>query len=185
MAILGRLFGGKGEPEKSADAAPRQSWFQRLKSGLARSSSALSDGLASAITKRKIDAEALDAFEDVLLKTDLGVDTAAAITAKLRTSRFHEDITLGEVKSIVAAEIARVLVPVAKPFALDPSLKPHVVLVVGVNGTGKTTTIGKLAAMLRADGKKVVLAAGDTFRAAAIEQLKIWGTRTGAIVVSG
>jgi fused signal recognition particle receptor len=189
MAILGRLFGGKIEPEpkpaEAAPAAPRQSWLQRLKSGLARSSTALSDGLASAVTKRKIDAEALDAFEDVLLKTDLGVDTAAAITAKLRTSRFHEDITLGEVKAIVAAEIARVLTPVAKPFVLDPNLKPHVVLVVGVNGTGKTTTIGKLAAKLRADGKKTVLAAGDTFRAAAIEQLKIWGARTGATVVSG
>ena len=106
------------------------------------------------------------------------------ITEKLRAGRFHADITIGEAKEIVAAEIDKVLEPVAKPLAIDPALKPHVILVVGVNGTGKTTTIGKLAAKLRDEGKSVVLAAGDTFRAAAIDQLKIWGERAGVHVVA-
>ncbi len=172
-------------PAVEEPSAPRGSWLQRLKAGLTRSSNQFSEGIAAVFTKRKIDAEALDDFEDFLLKTDLGIDTAAAITEKLRTGRFHEDITLGEVKAIVASEVEKRLAPVARPLTLDISLKPHVVLVVGVNGTGKTTTIGKLAAKLRAEGKSVMLAAGDTFRAAAIEQLKIWGERTGAEVISG
>jgi fused signal recognition particle receptor len=179
--ILGKVFGG-GSPKPEA---PRRSWLDRLKAGLGRSSGAFSEGIAAVLTRRKIDAAALGDFEDFLLKTDLGVTTAAAITETLRKGRFHDDITLGEVKAIVAAEVAKVLAPVAKPLAIDPTLKPHVILVVGVNGTGKTTTIGKLAAKLRAEGKSAVLAAGDTFRAAAIEQLKIWGSRTGATVVSG
>lgn len=186
MALLGRLFGGGDRPtEPSETPAARRSWIDRLKGGLARSSSALSEGIASTITKRKIDAGALDDFEDFLLKTDLGVDAAATITERLRTERFREDITLGDVKTIVADEVVKRLAPVAKPLMIDPARKPHVILVVGVNGTGKTTTIGKLAAQFRDAGKSVVLAAGDTFRAAAIEQLKIWGSRTGAKVIAG
>ena len=184
MALLGRLF-GSGDKPAADDAAPRRSWIERLKGGLSRSSGAFTEGISATLTKRKIDAAALDEFEDFLLKTDLGVDTAATITERLRTGRFHEDITLGEVKAIVAEEVVRTLAPVAAPLAVDPSRKPHVILVVGVNGTGKTTTIGKLAAKFRDEGKSVILAAGDTFRAAAIEQLKIWGSRTGAKVVSG
>src|SRR5262245_23100729 len=199
-SVFRSIFGGSEAPtaEPPAPTAPspaampaeaaqpkRASWLQRLTSGLARSSNALSEGITSVLTKRKIDVEALDDFEDFLLKTDLGLEIAAAVTERLRTGRFHADITVGEAKEIVAAEIDKVLAPVAKPLALDPALKPHVVLVVGVNGTGKTTTIGKLAAKFRADGKTVVLAAGDTFRAAAIDQLKIWGERAGARVVAG
>ena len=169
----------------AADAPPRQSWFQKLKSGLARSSGALSESIASVFTRRKLDAEALAELEDMLIRADLGPDTARRIADALRTGRYDKEITETQVKAVLAEEIGKTLAPVARPLAIDPALKPHVVLVVGVNGTGKTTTIGKLAAKLRAEGKSVMLAAGDTFRAAAIEQLKIWGERTGAAVVFG
>ncbi|PPE77525.1 signal recognition particle-docking protein FtsY, partial [Kaistia algarum] len=171
--------------EKPATAAePRLSWFQRLKAGLSRSSNAISDSIASVFTKRKLDAATLEEFEDVLIQADLGVSTASAITAALAKGRFDKEIEGEEVKTILAEEVAKVLVPVARPLAIDPSRKPHVILVVGVNGTGKTTTIGKLAAKLTAEGRSVMLAAGDTFRAAAVEQLKIWGQRTGCTVMS-
>jgi fused signal recognition particle receptor len=199
MALFGRMFGNKPTPETpspgslapepSLEAAetpkPRVSWLQRLKSGLARSSSALSEGITAILTRRKLDAAALDDLEDTLIRADLGTETAARIVATLRASRYDKEIGDDEIKGVLAAEIGKTLAPVARPFTVDPALKPHVVLVVGVNGTGKTTTIGKLAAKLREEGKSVVLAAGDTFRAAAIEQLKIWGSRTGATVVSG
>jgi fused signal recognition particle receptor len=183
MALFGRILGDK--PKEEAPAAPRQSWLQRLRSGLARSSGALGEGIAAIFTRRKLDAAAIADLEDTLIRADLGSETAAHVIAALRAGRFDKEITDDEVKQVLAAEIGKTLSAVAKPFLVDPALKPHVVLVVGVNGTGKTTTIGKLAAKLRADGKSVVLAAGDTFRAAAIEQLKIWGTRTGAAVISG
>jgi fused signal recognition particle receptor len=182
MALFGKIF---GSDEKPKGEAPRQSWLDRLRSGLARSSSALTDGIASIFTRRKLDAAAIADLEDTLIRADLGTEFAERIVATLRATRYDKEITDAEVKQVLADEIGRTLTPVAQPFALNPALKPHVVLVVGVNGTGKTTTIGKLAAKLREDGKRVVLAAGDTFRAAAIEQLKIWGTRTGATVVSG
>src|SRR5690606_4486343 len=122
--------------------------------------------------------------EDVLIQADLGLETAMRVTDALASGRYGQDVTGEEVRSIMGAEIEKVLSPVAKPLELDLSHKPHVILVVGVNGTGKTTTIGKLAAKLTAGGLKVMLAAGDTFRAAAIEQLHIWGERTGSPVVS-
>jgi fused signal recognition particle receptor len=165
-------------------ASGKSGWFQRLKSGLARSSNALSESLASAFLKRRLDEAALEDLEDMLIKADLGAATAAAIVDALRAGRYGKEVGEDEIKAVLAAEIAKVLEPVARPLAIDPALKPHVVLVVGVNGTGKTTTIGKLAAKLRGEGKSVVLAAGDTFRAAAIEQLKIWGERAGARVVA-
>jgi fused signal recognition particle receptor len=184
--FLGRVFGGDKPTEDVAPSpAPRLSWLQRLKGGLARSSNALSEGIASILTKRKLDAAALDELEDMLIRADFGPTTAASIVATLRSGRYDREIGDEEVKAVLAAEIAKALTPVARPLAIDEANKPHVILVVGVNGTGKTTTIGKLAAKLRAEGKSVVLAAGDTFRAAAIEQLKIWGTRTGATVVAG
>jgi fused signal recognition particle receptor len=185
--FFGRLRGG-GEPSAEttvADTPPRQSWFQKLKSGLARSSGALSESIGTIFTRRRLDAAALEDLEDMLIRADLGTEIATTITAALRAGRYDREITDAEVKEVLADEIVMVLAPVARPLAIDPALKPHVVLVVGVNGTGKTTTIGKLAARLRDDGKSVVMAAGDTFRAAAIEQLKIWGERTGARVVAG
>jgi fused signal recognition particle receptor len=197
--FLRRVFGGtpQSEPEKpepapeAAAALPvepqpeKASWLQKLKRGLSRSSSAISESIVSVFTKRKLDAAALEEFEEVLIKADLGPATAMAITDALRAGRYDKEIGEDEVKGVLAAEIERVLAPVAKPLVIDAARKPHVILVVGVNGTGKTTTIGKLTAQLTAEGRKVVLAAGDTFRAAAIEQLKIWGSRSGAEVVAG
>jgi len=191
--LFRRVFGGgdtPGEPPKAAEtapapAAPKRSWFERLKSGLSRSSGALSESISSVFVKRKLDEEMLYDFEDMLVRADLGLDNAARIANALRQGRYDREIGEDEVKAVLAGEVEKVLAPVAQPFALNPVLKPHVVLVVGVNGTGKTTTIGKLAAKLTGEGKRIVLAAGDTFRAAAIEQLKIWGERTGATVISG
>jgi len=183
--FFGRVFGtSEAPPTDDTEAAPKPSFFARLRQGLARSSNALSESITSVFTKRKLDDAALEEFEDLLIKADLGVDTAMRITDRLRETRFDREVSDEEIKSVLAAEIEAALQPVAVPLALDPSARPHVILVVGVNGTGKTTTIGKLAAKLTRDGKSVMLAAGDTFRAAAIEQLKIWGERTGAPVVA-
>ena len=187
MALFGRLFSGSDKPvaDPVEKLPARRSWLDRLKSGLSRSSSALSEGITAIFTKRKLDAAALAELEDTLIRADLGQETAARIADVLRANRYDREIADSEVKAVLAAEIGKTLEGVAQPLVIDPALKPHVVLVVGVNGTGKTTTIGKLAAKLREEGKSVVLAAGDTFRAAAIEQLKIWGTRTGAVVIAG
>lgn len=168
----------EAEPEK------KLTWFERLRSGLSRSSQQLGDSIGGIFTKRKLDEDTLQELEDVLIQADLGLETAMRITDSLSSGRYGKDISTDEVRSIMRSEIEKVLVPVAKPLELDLSHKPHVILVVGVNGTGKTTTIGKLAAKLTAGGLKVMLAAGDTFRAAAIEQLHIWGERTGSPVVS-
>ncbi|ANM12657.1 MULTISPECIES: signal recognition particle-docking protein FtsY [unclassified Rhizobium] len=157
---------------------PKLSWFQRLRNGLARTSSQLTGQITALFTKRKLDDETLQDLEDLLIQADLGVETALRVTDTLASERYGKDVTGEDVSRIMASEIAKVLKPVAKPLQLDLSHKPHVILVVGVNGTGKTTTIGKLAAKLSGAGLKVMLAAGDTFRAAAIEQLKIWAERT-------
>ncbi|MEM5470702.1 signal recognition particle-docking protein FtsY [Hoeflea sp. AS60] len=162
----------------------RGNWWQRLRQGLSRTSGQLTGQISGIFTKRKLDEETLEELEDILLQADLGVETALRITDALSATRYGKDISPAEVQKVMADEITRVLGPVAKPLELDLSHKPHVILVVGVNGTGKTTTIGKLAAKLSSGGLKVTLAAGDTFRAAAIEQLKIWGDRTGSKVVS-
>ncbi len=171
-------------PPVVPDDQPKRSWFQKLKSGLSRSSSALTDGISSIFTKRKLDATMLEELEDVLIQADLGVDTAMAITDRLSQGRYNKEIEPEEVRAILSEEVEKVLEPVAHPLNLDTGRKPHVVLMVGVNGTGKTTTIGKLSQKLATEGKKVMLAAGDTFRAAAVEQLKIWGQRTGAEVIA-
>ncbi|WP_174802046.1 signal recognition particle-docking protein FtsY [Martelella limonii] len=160
--------------------AKRASWFQRLRAGLFRTSQQLSGQIAALFTKRKLDEDALEELEDLLIQADLGVETAMRITDTLSSERYGKDVSGNDVVRIMAGEITKVLTPVAKPLQLDLSHKPHVILVVGVNGTGKTTTIGKLAAKLTRAGLKVTLGAGDTFRAAAIEQLKIWSERTGA-----
>jgi fused signal recognition particle receptor len=171
----------------TTDAGPEngQGFFTRLKSGLSRSKTALSDGIAGIFNKRKLDDDTLDELEDLLITSDIGVEVAAAVTSQLRQTRYNKEITADQVRAALAEEVASILAPVALPLAIDPTRKPHVILVVGVNGTGKTTTIGKLAQQLRDDGKSVMLAAGDTFRAAAIEQLQIWGERTNCPVVAG
>ncbi|MDX8443731.1 signal recognition particle-docking protein FtsY [Mesorhizobium australafricanum] len=174
----------KAEPVKAPEPAPRRSWFQRMRDGLARSSRELTGNIAGVFTKRKLDDDTLQDLEDVLIRADLGVETALRVTDSLAASRYGRDVSDAEVRAVMAAEVEKVLTPVARPLELDLSHKPHVVLVVGVNGTGKTTTIGKLAAKLTDGGLKVMLAAGDTFRAAAIEQLKIWGERTKSPVVA-
>ena len=160
------------------------SWFARLKEGLKRTSSRLAEGISAVLTKRRLDQETLDGLEEVLIGADLGVGPSARLTAALARSRFGKEVSDGEVRRALADEITLLLAPVARPLAIDPALKPHVVLVVGVNGSGKTTTIGKLAHQLRAEGRRVMIAAGDTFRAAAVEQLQIWGARAGVPVIA-
>ena len=194
--FFGRLFGlGEAEtaplaPAESApspaevSAAPRQSWFQRLRAGLSRSASGIGSGIASVFTKKKLDRGMLDDLEDILIQADLGLATATRIREAVGKGRYDREIDPQEVKEILAAEVERVLAPVARPLEIDAARKPHVILVVGVNGSGKTTTIGKLSAKYVSEGRKVMLAAGDTFRAAAIEQLQIWGRRIGAPVVA-
>ncbi len=159
-------------------------WLSRLRSGLARSSSKLGDGISGIFTKRRLDDAALEELEELLISADLGVGTAAKLTANLARERFDKDVSPQEVRAALAADIAKILGPVAQPLVIDPARRPHVVLVVGVNGSGKTTTIGKLAKTHRDQGRKVMIAAGDTFRAAAIEQLCSWGERTGSPVVA-
>jgi fused signal recognition particle receptor len=171
-------------PKPVAAPAPRQSWFQRMRVGLSRSSRELTGNIAGIFTKRKLDEDTLQDLEDVLIRADLGVETAIRVTDALASGRYGRDISDAEVRGVMASEMEKVLTPVALPLELDLSVKPHVILVVGVNGTGKTTTIGKLAAKLTEGGLSVMLAAGDTFRAAAIEQLKIWGERTHSPVVA-
>lgn len=174
----------KANPEPAPLAPALQlSWFQRLRAGLARTSSQLTSQISALFTKRRLDEDTLDELEDLLIQSDLGVETAMRITGALSSERYGKDVSGEDVSRIMADEIARVLKPVARPLALDLNHKPHVILVVGVNGTGKTTTIGKLAAKLSGSGLKVMLAAGDTFRAAAIEQLKIWADRTGSTFI--
>ena len=159
-------------------------WLTRLRSGLARSARNLGEGLSGILSRGRLDDEALEALEDLLITADLGVETAAAITGKLASSRFDKSVTPADVRQALADEITAILEPVAVPLIIDPAHKPFVILVAGVNGTGKTTTIGKLAHRFRGEGRSVTLVAGDTFRAAAIDQLKIWGERADATVVA-
>ena len=160
------------------------SWWRRLSGGLKRTSSSLGAAVADLVTKRKLDRAMLEDIEDVLLRADLGTEVAARISAAVGVGRYDKAISADDVKNVVATEVEKVLTPVAKPLLIDSAHRPFVILVVGVNGSGKTTTIGKLAARLSAEGRKVMLAAGDTFRAAAIEQLKIWGERTKSPVIA-
>jgi fused signal recognition particle receptor len=159
-------------------------WLAKLRRGLAKSSARLSDGITGIFTKRKLDAASLEELEELLIAADLGPSVAAKLADALRKRRFEKETVPEAVRAALAEDIAQILKPIAKSLTLDPAQKPHVVLVVGVNGSGKTTTIGKLAQYWKSQGKSVWLAAGDTFRAAAIEQLQIWGQRTGAPVVA-
>ena len=160
------------------------SWLKRLRSGLARSSDKLTGGIAGIFTGRRLDDEALEELEEVLISADLGVSTAGKLSASLAKTSFDRDVSEEDVRRALSGEIAKILEPVAEPLDVDDSHTPHVILVVGVNGSGKTTTIGKLAKAYTDAGGSVMLAAGDTFRAAAIEQLQIWGERVGAPVIA-
>lgn len=166
----------------TTEGSAKTGWLNRLRSGLGRSSNVLTGSISSIFTKRRLDEATLEEFEEALIRADLGIDIASSITDELRRERIGRELGEDEVKSVLATELEKALAPVATPLMLDSELRPSVILVVGVNGTGKTTTIGKLAAKFVADGKRVMLAAGDTFRAAAIDQLKIWGDRVGAPV---
>jgi len=170
------------DSSQEQSAEPR-SWWQRLTGGLKATSTSLGTALSDLVTKQKLDAAVLEGIEEALIRADLGLETAGRVTAALGEGRYAEGISPEELKAVLAGVVEQFLAPVAKPLVVGTQ-KPFVILVVGVNGSGKTTTIGKLAAKLRVEGKKVVLAAGDTFRAAAIDQLKIWGTRTGAKVIA-
>ncbi|WP_308116439.1 signal recognition particle-docking protein FtsY [Falsiroseomonas oryziterrae] len=168
------------------EAGPEQKggWFARLKAGLSRSTAKLTDAITTVFRKRRLDDEALEELEETLIAADLGLSAAQRIVEGFRKTRFGKEVTDEEVKAALADSIAEILAPVAQPLAIEPARAPHVVLVVGVNGTGKTTTIAKLGQQYRRQGLKVMFAAGDTFRAAAVEQLQIWGDRTGCPVVA-
>jgi fused signal recognition particle receptor len=164
------------------DSTQKTSWWKRLSGGLKRTSTSLGSAITGLVSKRKLDAETLEDLESELIRADFGPDVADRIVDALRGSRYEKGIEPEELQALLAGEIEKVMAPVAKP--LEVTARPFVILVAGVNGSGKTTTIGKLAARFRAEGKMVMLVAGDTFRAAAIEQLKIWGERTGATVMA-
>jgi fused signal recognition particle receptor len=162
----------------------KKGWWTRLSSGLKRTSGSITGAVADLVTKRKLDRAMLEDIEDVLLRADLGTEVASRVAAAVGEGRYDKSVSPEDVQAIVANEVEKVLNAVAQPLVIDERKKPFVILVVGVNGSGKTTTIGKLAAKFASEGRKVMLAAGDTFRAAAIEQLKIWGERTGAPIIS-
>jgi fused signal recognition particle receptor len=172
------------EPEPESEPEPeRRGWFSRLKQGLSKSSKSLTGSITAIFTKRKLDAATLQELEDTLIQADLGIAVSERIIKEVSTGRYDKEIDPEEVKAILASEVAKVLKPVEVPFNFGAE-KPFVILVVGVNGSGKTTTIGKLGAIAKGEGFKIKFAACDTFRAAAIEQLTIWGQRIGAETIS-
>lgn len=170
--------------EEASNEEKKGNWFSRLTDGLSKSSSKITDGVTSIFTKKKLDEETLEELQDLLLTADLGVAASERVTDALAQDKFDKEISEEEIYAALAAEVAATLTPLEKPLTIDRTNKPHVILMIGVNGAGKTTTIGKLAQKFKDDGIKVMLAAGDTFRAAAIEQLSVWGERTGAPVIS-
>ncbi len=169
------------EPEEDSGGG---GWLARLRKGLSKSSSVLGGGITGIFSKRKLDADTLQDLEDILIQADLGVDMAERVIERIRKGRYEKGIGPDEVKAILAEEVTKVLESVEKPFDIPEGTRPFVVLVVGVNGSGKTTTIGKLAAIARREGRSVMLVAGDTFRAAAVEQLGVWAERAGARFMS-
>jgi fused signal recognition particle receptor len=171
-------------PPGNTEAQERRGWFARLKSGMARSSERLNAGINTIFNRRRLDDEALLELEELLIASDMGIGIAAEVTGELRRSRFNQEVSPEEVRGALAEQVIRLVEPVMKPLRLDLGHKPFVILVVGVNGSGKTTTIAKLAKQYRDAGHDVMLAAGDTFRAAGVEQLQIWGDRTDCRVVT-
>lgn len=181
-AAAALAFDAGAEPQREPEA---RGWWSRLTSGMKRTSSNLSERVTGLFTKRKLDATTLEDLEDALIQADFGVETATRISDAVGKGRYEKGISPDEVRAILATEVERALDPVAQPLVIDASRKPYVILCVGVNGAGKTTTLGKLSLKFRAEGRSVMLAAGDTFRAAAIDQLKVWGARTNTPVISG
>ncbi len=161
------------------------SFFARLKTGLTKSSTKLSDGITGIFTKTKLDDAAIESLEELLIESDMGAKVATELSSALAKEKFDKEISPQEVKKFLAGEVAKILEPYATPLAPDVTKKPCVIMMVGVNGNGKTTTIGKIANRFKAHGLKVMMAAGDTFRAAAVEQLQVWGQRAGIPVICG
>ena len=172
------------EVEKEEEVEKKGGWLSRLRAGLAKSTKRVTESITALFTKKKLDQQTLDDLEDVLIQADLGVTVASRLVGKLGKERFGKEVTDEEVRAAFADDIAEILQPVAMSLVIDRAKKPHVILVIGVNGSGKTTTIAKLANLYKSEGRKVMLAAGDTFRAAAVEQLKVWGDRAGVPVVA-
>ncbi|HXV74377.1 MAG TPA: signal recognition particle-docking protein FtsY [Sphingomonadales bacterium] len=172
-------------PETPQAAKPEAGWLSRLQTRLSKSSSRVSDGIAQIFTARKIDDAALDALEELLIAADLGVATAARVRKALIGKKVDKDATPADVRRVLADELAKILGPAARDLNVEQGFKPHVILMVGVNGTGKTTTIGKMAHQLKALGKSVMVAAADTFRAAAVDQLDVWAARAKVPIVKG
>jgi fused signal recognition particle receptor len=183
LSELSRAEISRAEPGAD-EPAQKKNWWRRLRDGLSRSSSSIAQGIADIFTKRKLSADTLEDLEDVLVRADLGVGVAGRVATAVGKGRYDKQIAPEEVRAILAEEVERILTPVAQPLEIDADKKPFVILVVGVNGSGKTTTIGKLTKKFTDEGKTLMLAAGDTFRAAAIEQLKIWGGRMNAPVIA-
>jgi fused signal recognition particle receptor len=171
-------------PGEAAEGTEQRGWFGRLRAGLARSSARLNEGINAIFNRRRLDDEALLELEELLIASDMGVGVAGEVTEALRRNRFNQEVTPEEVRLALAEQVIRLVEPVTRPLRIDRERRPFVILVIGVNGSGKTTTIAKLAKQYRDQGLRVVLAAGDTFRAAAVEQLQIWGERIGAPVVA-
>jgi fused signal recognition particle receptor len=165
------------------EAPPPPTFLERLSSGLAKQGG-LSSSLVDVFTRKKLDAATVAKLEEALIAADMGTGPAAKLAAAVAKGRYDSDISEKDVRAILAQEIAAMLAPVEKPLTIDEARKPFVILVAGVNGTGKTTTIGKIARRLVKGGAMVTLAAGDTFRAAAVEQLRVWAERAGAGFVS-
>lgn len=188
---LAHLHDAESEPKPAPEPEPdpiaetkKPGFFSRMASGLSRSSSRLAEGITGVFTKRKLDDETLEELEDLLIASDLGAGVAARVTAGLAKDRFDKEISDEEIKAALAEEITSVLKPREQVVDFADGPRPRIVLFVGVNGSGKTTTIGKIASKLKEQGAKALLVAGDTFRAAAIEQLTVWGERAGIPVLS-
>jgi fused signal recognition particle receptor len=189
------MFGfGKNKDEKEQSEPQKQSednsvkstgWISKLKSGLNKSSSKLNDGIKDIFIRKKLDNEMLEELEDLLITSDLGVETAAIVTAKLAKNKFDKEVSSEEIKQELSSCISDILKDIAIPITINPENRPHVILMCGVNGSGKTTTIGKLANNFKAEGKSVIIAACDTFRAAAVEQLEVWAKRSGCEIIKG